>query len=160
MPSSRGFSLIELMIAIALIAIMAGIGIPAYQNMVLNNRIATTTNNLLGFLQMARSEAVTQRRTITVCPSSNMTSCDASAAWHGGMIMLEGANLLRTLPAAAQGVEILSASTQVSYLSTGRLNGADPAFSIEDARGVGTTSRVTCINLLGQVSSARGDQGC
>lgn len=160
MPSNRGFSLIELMIAIAVMAIMAAVGIPAYQTMVLNNRIATTTNNMLGLLQMARSEAITQRRTITVCPSSNMTSCDAGAAWHGGIIMLEGANLLRTLPAAAQGVEILSASTQVSYMSTGRLNGGDPAFSIEDDRGVGAASRVVCINLLGQVSNARGDQGC
>lgn len=160
MPNTRGFTLIELMIAIAIMAIMASVAIPAYQTMVQNNRIVTTTNGLLGALQLARSEAVKQRRTITICPSSDMATCDAGEPWHGGLIVLEGANLLRVVPATGTEVEILSASTQLDYLPTGRLNGPDPAFSIEDSRGVGTTSRVVCINLLGQVNSARGDEGC
>lgn len=160
MSNTKGFTLIELMTAIAILAIMATVALPAYQTMVQNNRIVTATNGLLGVLQLARSEAVKQRRAITVCPSTDMAACDAAAEWHDGVVVREGANVLRTLPAASTGVEVLSASNQLTYLSTGRLNGANPAFSIEDSRGPGSSSRIVCINLLGQVSSARGDEGC
>lgn len=159
MRNSNGFTIIELMLAITILATLASIGIPAFQNMTLNNRITTTSNGLLGALQLARSEAVTKRRAITVCPSNNQATCTASA-WHEGIIVLDGVNIVRTLPAASTGVEILSAANQLTYQATGRLSAADPQFSIEDARGVGSTSRVVCINLIGQVTSARGDQGC
>lgn len=160
MRSSNGFTLIELMIAIAIVATLAGIGIPAFQNMTLNNRITTTSNGLLGALQLARSEAVTKRRAVTVCPSSDQATCTANTAWRDGIVVREGGNILRALPAASAGVEILSATNQLTYQSTGRLSAADPQFSIQDGRGVGTTSRVVCINLIGQVTSARGDVGC
>lgn len=160
MHKTRGFSLIELMTAIAILAILAAVALPAYQTMVLNNRIATTTNGLLGILQLARSESVKQRRNITICPSTDMATCNPAAAWQEGILVIEGANLLRTFPAASAGVEILSARTQIVYAATGRLDGADPTFSIQDNRGVGPTSRTVCINLLGQVTSARGDVGC
>ena len=105
MYKTRGFSLIELMTAIAILAILAAVALPAYQTMVLNNRIVTTTNGLLGILQLARSESVKQRREITICLSSDMATCDAAAAWHEGILVFEGANLLRTFPAASAGVD-------------------------------------------------------
>jgi type IV fimbrial biogenesis protein FimT len=160
MRNSSGFTLIELMVAIAILGILAGIGIPAFQNMTLNNRITTTTNGLLGVLQLARSEAVTKRLAITVCPSTDQATCTAGTPWSDGIVVLEGANILRTLPAASGSVEILSAINQLTYQTTGRLSSADPQFSIQDERGVGSTSREICINLIGQVTSARGDVGC
>lgn len=160
MHSHRGFTIIELMIAIAVLAVMAAVALPALQPLILNNRISSATNMLLGVTQFARSEAVKQRRQITICPSTDMTTCTADTAWHQGIVVLEGNNVLRTVSPASTGVQILSAATQLNYQPNGRINGADPMFSVQDDRGVNASSRVVCINLIGQVHSARGDDGC
>ncbi len=66
METSRGFTLIELMVVIALIAIIAGIAVPNYQSSMQNTRETSARNSLIGALQLARSEAVTRRLTVTV----------------------------------------------------------------------------------------------
>jgi len=66
METSRGFTLIELMIVIALIAIIAGIAVPNYQSSMQNTRETSARNSLVGALQLARSEAITRNITVTV----------------------------------------------------------------------------------------------
>jgi type IV fimbrial biogenesis protein FimT len=162
MHRSNGFSLVELMIAIAILVILAGIGIPNFREMILNNRIVSHGNGLLGTLQLARSEAVTRRATITVCPSSDQTTCTADTDWNEGVVVLQVADVLRTLPAAPNGVEVdnLDGDILIAYDSTGRPATGNTRFSIEDDRGPGAVSRTLCLNLLGQVSIIRGDQAC
>ncbi|MGE6528926.1 pilus assembly FimT family protein [Pseudomonas sp. NPDC077382] len=66
METSRGFTLMELMVVIALIAIIAGIAVPNYQSSMQNTRLTSARNSLVGALQMARSEAITRSITVTV----------------------------------------------------------------------------------------------
>ena len=66
METSRGFTLIELMIVIALIAIISGIAVPNYQSTMQSTREASARNSLVGALNLARSEAVTRNVTVTV----------------------------------------------------------------------------------------------
>jgi type IV fimbrial biogenesis protein FimT len=60
----RGLTLLELMIAIAVLAILFTVGIPAIQDLIQNNRLRTQTNALVSALEFARSEAGKQGRNV------------------------------------------------------------------------------------------------
>lgn len=63
---NSGFTLIELMIVVALVAIIATIAVPSYQGLVDSNRQKSTTNSVLGILNYARSEAVRRGEPVEV----------------------------------------------------------------------------------------------
>ncbi len=59
-----GFTLVELMITIALFGILASFAIPSYQNMIENARVRTATGSILTGLQIARAEAITRNTNV------------------------------------------------------------------------------------------------
>jgi prepilin-type N-terminal cleavage/methylation domain-containing protein len=82
-----GVSLIELLVVVAITAIVAGIGIPSYQSFVITNRIVSYSSNLHGSLILARTEAIKRGQRIVLCKSSNADAaaptCDATASVNG-----------------------------------------------------------------------------
>ena len=84
---SKGFTLIELLIVLAVVSIFAMIAVPAFQTSIQNNRMTSQSNEFLGMLYYARSEAVKRHESIQVCKSSNGTSCDTGLAWNDGWLM-------------------------------------------------------------------------
>ena len=64
----NGFTLIELMIALAIAGILLGVGIPSFSQAMKNSRISANYNSVAQALYIARSEAVKGSDIITVCP--------------------------------------------------------------------------------------------
>ncbi len=86
-----GVTLIELVVTLSIAAVLMSIAIPSFQNIIAINRLAALTNELSGALQLARSEAVTRSKTVTVCKSNDVSdstpSCNTSAAWQNGWVV-------------------------------------------------------------------------
>jgi type IV fimbrial biogenesis protein FimT len=87
MKPRAGFTLIELLVVIMIVSILMGVGVPSYKYMTNSNRLSAEVNGLLGDMQMARSEAIKQGLSVTVCASQNQTSCSQSSDWSSGWIV-------------------------------------------------------------------------
>ncbi|TNF61933.1 MAG: prepilin-type N-terminal cleavage/methylation domain-containing protein, partial [Burkholderiales bacterium] len=75
MRLQSGFTLIELMVTITVLAVLLGVGVPSFQATIQGNRITTAANDLVAALQYARSEAVRRGVNVTVCSSNDQSTC-------------------------------------------------------------------------------------
>lgn len=105
MTRSKGFTLIELMVVIALLGIAASIAVPSFTQLINNNRSQSLTNELLALSQFARSTAVQQRRPIRLC--------NETGRWAVKLACTNSSEVLRSveLPSNAQVNSITSALT-------------------------------------------------
>lgn len=84
---ARGFTLLGLLVAIAIGSIVLTLGLPALQNMVASNRRVTNLDAIVNAVQTARSFAVSDGVPTTLCGSSTGNSCDGN--WSQGWIVVE-----------------------------------------------------------------------
>ena len=126
-PLQSGLTLIELMVAVAVLAILLSIGIPSFQSLVAQNRATSAANELQSTLQFARSTAIAQARPVTVCAATNFTggtpTCitgTTAVNWNGGWIVLQGGQVLRERRALHPSIIITGAPSWV-YSTTGTL---------------------------------------
>lgn len=159
----NGFTLIELMVVIAIIAVIASFGIPGLQTLIENGRITSEANNLHGFMQLARSEASTSKVPTLVCGSTDQASCDTNL-WEQGVIVFRdndrngsaaATELVKAMPPITNGNTIRGVNGALSFNSDGTLT-ATPMLTICDSRGV-NSSRQIRLNGAGQSRVTRGN---
>jgi two-component system, OmpR family, sensor histidine kinase TctE len=152
--SSRGYSLVELIVTMTIVAIVIGIAVPSYKYVTNSNRVSAEVNLLLGDLQYARSEAVKEGSTVTVCPSNNANTSTPSclttgANWNTGWLVFSDINASGALDTGAQ---LLRAQPGFSP-STDTFVSSDPgvkfvSFNREGFTTIPTTDMTTNGGLL------------
>jgi type IV fimbrial biogenesis protein FimT len=130
--ASRGVTLVEMLIVMGIVGILMAVGIPSYKYMTNANRISAEINGLLGDLQFARSEAIKEGRTVSVCVSSDGVSClSTNYAWKNGWIVFSDINgdgnidttngdLLLRAQATFRGTDTFNANNSIGTITFNR----------------------------------------
>ncbi len=75
----EGFTLVELMVTVAVLAIVAAIATPSFGRMISHNRLVAGGNEMVAAIQAARSEAIARRATTTFCATSDGQTCSGAS---------------------------------------------------------------------------------
>ena len=177
---AQGFTLIELMVTLSVAAILLTVGVPSFQEFIASNRLTSEINSFTAYLNLARSEAIKSGGRVTLCASSNGTSCATSGGWEQGYLIYRDTNgngsmdtgepVLR-VGAPMRGSITLRGETSdvariISFMPSGQatsltamsrqLVGCDDR-SKTFASAVRSKARVIVIKKLGSSSSVKGD---
>lgn len=77
----QGFTLIELVVAISVLAIIVAMAVPSFTSLINSNRLATNANELVASVQLAKMESLRRNMRVGVCESSNGTICTDGDNW-------------------------------------------------------------------------------
>lgn len=154
----QGFTLYELIVTMAVAAIILSYGVPGFMTLMDNNRATTHANDLVTALNLARSEATRRGAAITVCSSTNNATCAGSTDWSTGWVVRSVAGeVLRVWPARSGGAGVVTGNvSQVQFLSRGSLGGAAvPLMQIRLPDCTGNNGRDVAINAAGRIAVDR-----
>ncbi len=148
-----GFTTVELMVSVTIMAILLGVAIPSFQDASLNSQLRSMANNLVASSHLARSEAFKRNAVVTLCVSSNGTTC-GTGGWEQGWIVRTATNVLERQQAVASGYRISAAGGNASLLfqPTGAGSTADTLTVCRATPSVGKVQRTVAIDAAGRVT--------
>jgi len=87
MKKSKGVSLIELLVTLIIVSVLLSVGVPSLKKYMQGSQLIASSNELLSAFHVARSESVKGNARVTICSSSDGTSCSDSASWRDGWVV-------------------------------------------------------------------------
>jgi type IV fimbrial biogenesis protein FimT len=169
--SQAGFSLVELMIVVMIVAVISVLGGPVMSDTVKNNRLRAQADRILTTLNLTRSEAVKRNQPVSVCRSSNGTSCTGN--WADGWIVFTNADADNTVDAGVDQVirvyEGLNAgytlggtlnANSLTYFSDGSYAGGAGTINICSADAIPSQGWALMLNTVGRPRVKHGASSC
>ena len=163
---TSGFTLIELTITTAVLAICAGVALPSLRGFVEHQRTLAAISSLMTHMSLARMTAISRNRRAVLCPSGDGLSCNAGTDWSTGWMLFvdEDGNrrpdtrdeiLRMDLEPTSRHLRVVSSTgrQQLRYLPDGRSAGTNLTLSICNKAG-DVLGRVI-VNNMGRPRSER-----
>lgn len=144
-----GLTLIELMMILAVLAILVGIGTPSFRALIAGNQMTTAVNGYVAGFQQARLRAVSRASQTVACPSLDGQTCTGGLDWGRGWLIFDDDNRNRRLDPDETIVAVFQALRPElgAHSSVGRPRLVYRA----DGSSGGSNLRVTVCDLRGRV---------
>ena len=144
-PTQRGFTLIEMMVTVTIIAVMLGLGVPSFRNFIASQKAKSASHDLMTAMVIARSEAIKRNAVVTLAPVTADT-------WVSGWTVSAAPSATTVhQQQALSGVTISLAPSTVVFQANGRTT-ATSRFQVTGT----TTSKCVRVDLTGIPSSYSG----
>jgi type IV fimbrial biogenesis protein FimT len=139
-PQIHGFSLIELVVVIAIVGILASIAVPSFNSSIASMRAKNAASSLYDGLVRARSEAVKRNASVMLAPAGD---------WAKGWQIYLSSNTSNVLENySTTGTVSIKGPDNVEYKATGRVIGS-VKFDIEASMGAAKSQRCVSVSLSG-----------
>ena len=147
--SSRGVTLIELMVGLSVAAVLIALGSPSFVEAINGNKLSSAAGEVTAALQLARSEAIRFNRRVVLCRSDDGSSCDTAAGDWGGWIVFMDANGNGARDSAEPVIKAGTIDSPLQLLSSNAVSSGAQRFTF---RGDGTARTATGTLLAGTLS--------
>ena len=162
----QGFTLVELMVTLAVAIILLAVGMPLFSGMAANNRATAQANTFLAGFKLARSEAVKRGADVSVCavadPAASPATCGGNGDWSNGLLVFTDAGTAGSVDGADARLKLFANPVAGATVSTtGGFVRFAPQGEVDSmtANGGDCPGSGTCLEL-GQDSAASGYTHC
>lgn len=151
-PAPRGFTLVELLITVALVAILAVVAAPSFTTYAANQRVKAASFELMSALNLARSEALKRNR--------NATLAAQTGGWINGWLVQVGGTTLRSWAAPTKLAIADGGETSVVFRPDGRASTALKLTVCDEAGSAEVWQRIVTLDPSGRPNIKRRDETC
>lgn len=135
----RGFTLIELMVTLAVAAVVLTLAVPSLSSFIRNNRLSSAANEMAVTLQTARAGAISNRARVAVCPSTDGSTCTATLGNRWIAVMTKNGVNTVLRDQTFHGAVTLRSSTNLSA-GNNRFTFFPSGFSVVGTNAAGTAN--------------------
>lgn len=172
-----GFTLVELMITVAIVAVLASLAVPSFHTLLVKRSVQAAADALVSDMRYARSEALKRSTRTVVCRSTTGTGCSGLGNWRDGWIVFVDMNANGTVDAGDDLVRVQQSLPNIAsiqslnpsndrpifkYEPTGFAKSADQTFIFTPVGSVPVGSiRLVCVSITGRAAlRAEGTTTC
>ncbi len=170
----KGFTALELIVTMAVVAILLAASVPAFKNYSWNLRMKTAVDALQTDLVLARGRAISHNIQTVICPATDSDDCSGRSDWQDGWIVFtdlnrdrrkqDGEPLLRHAGAVAfLDINSSRSRTHLRFYPNGTAPGSNISILFCDQRGAGNASRIVVSNsgrIRSEMNGAEPSENC
>lgn len=158
-----GFTLVELMVTVAIIGIVAAVAVPAMQSMIMSSRLNGAAEELTSAVQVARSEATRRNATVRLCPTGDGSTCSSTAAWSRWIIVgrdnASGSMEVIRDEAVSGAYQVTGPADGIRFRPSGLIDTSSVMTVCTDA-SASNNQRVLTVNLGGTITMTKTSGAC
>jgi type IV fimbrial biogenesis protein FimT len=151
-----GFTLIEMLVTIAILSIVMMLAVPSFNDATLGSRLSSYANGLISSAYLARAEAVKRNSPVTLCVSANGATC-TTGGWEQGWIVLATSAVLQSQPSLPSGLKITEkdGKSTIVFQPTG-VGATDAELTVcQSIPSAGGQERIVTLSVTGRASIKR-----